>query len=218
MSDSEARDTILARVRSALGREANSPVAPLPDSARMPPRTAGDAESELRLLLGEIDKLGGSTRRLASASALPAALRELVQAEAIHKATAWETPELKRLGVAEELRALGVEMVPATVPPEQLAECELGVTGVDAALPETGTLVLRSAPDKPRLVSLLPRVHLALLTPRALRADLSPVFAEVRADGYAVAISGPSRTSDIELTTTIGVHGPKTLVVWVLEA
>ena len=88
---------------------------------------------------------------------------------------------------------------------------------MDAALPETGTLLLRSAPDKPRLVSLVPRVHLALVRPSALRADLSQAFADIKGDGYAVCITGPSRTADIELTVTIGVHGPKSLYVWALE-
>ena len=98
-----------------------------------------------------------------------------------------------------------------------VAECELGVTGVDVALPETGTLLLRSSPEKPRVVSLLPRVHLAILRRAALRADLHQVFSEVKQDGYCVLISGPSRTADIELTLTLGVHGPKALYVWLLD-
>jgi L-lactate dehydrogenase complex protein LldG len=91
------------------------------------------------------------------------------------------------------------------------------VTGVDAALPETGTLLLRSSPEKPLVVSLVPRVHLAILRPAALRADLHQAFAEVKTDGYCVLVTGPSRTADIELTLTIGVHGPKSLYVWLLD-
>jgi L-lactate dehydrogenase complex protein LldG len=217
MNTQSAREEILAHVGAALGRAAGAPAASVPASARIAPRPAGDPESEMTLLLAEITKLGGRTRRLPSARALSPALRELVEAESIHKALVWETPELKKLGVAESLRALGVEVVPPTAAPQQLAECELGITGVDAALPETGTLLLRSAPDKPRVVSLLPRVHVALVSAAALRPDLSQAFAEIKADGYAVCITGPSRTADIELTVTIGVHGPKTLLVWVVE-
>ena len=98
----------------------------------------------------------------------------------------------------------------------ELAECDLGVTGVDMALPETGTLVLTSDESRPRMVSLVPRVHLAILRPGALRADLHQVFAEGKGEGYLIFITGPSRTADIELTLTIGVHGPKALYVWVL--
>jgi L-lactate dehydrogenase complex protein LldG len=217
MISNSAREEILNQVRSALRREVGSPVRPLPASARIEPRQAGTIASEIDSLLGEIRSLGGTTRRLPSARAISAALRELVEAEAIKKAMVWETPELHQLGVADSLRALGVEVVPLQATPQQLAECDLGVTGVDAALPETGTLLLRAAPDKPRVVSLLPRVHVALVRPSALRADLPEAFADVKADGYAVCITGPSRTADIELTVTIGVHGPKSLHVWMLE-
>jgi L-lactate dehydrogenase complex protein LldG len=98
-----------------------------------------------------------------------------------------------------------------------VAQCELGVTGADGVLPETGTLVLRSDAQRPRVVSLLPRVHLAIFTPQALRADLHQVFAEAKDSSYAVLVTGPSRTADIELTLTLGVHGPKALYAWVLE-
>jgi L-lactate dehydrogenase complex protein LldG len=218
MNTFTAREEILAKVQAALGRQADSLVPPVPASARVESRRAGELASEIDLLLGEIGKLGGVTRRLPSARSIPAALRELVEAETIRKAMVWNTPELRQLGVADSLRALGVEIVPLESTPQQLAECELGVTGVDAALPETGTLLLRSGPDKPRLVSLLPRVHVALIYPSALRPDLPQAFADVKAEGYAVCITGPSRTADIELTVTIGVHGPKLLYAWVLES
>jgi L-lactate dehydrogenase complex protein LldG len=181
------------------------------------PRAAGPAEAEVELLFAEIGKLTGVTRRLANRDALQSALAELVKAEAVQKATLWATPDLRAWDVGGRLRALGVELVSPQADTRLVAECDLGVTGVDAALPETGTLLLRSSPEKPRVVSLLPRVHLAILRPSALRADLHQAFAEVRGDGYVVLITGPSRTADIELTLTIGVHGPRSLYVWLLD-
>jgi L-lactate dehydrogenase complex protein LldG len=144
-------------------------------------------------------------------------LAELIQLEQVKKVTLWETAELAELGVADTLRGLGVDLVWPHADKRQLAECDLGVTSVDAALPETGTLMLRSSPERPRMVSLLPRIHLALVRPSALRADLRQVFADVRDDSYFVFVTGPSRTADIELTVTIGVHGPKVLHVWAME-
>jgi L-lactate dehydrogenase complex protein LldG len=88
------------------------------------------------------------------------------------------------------------------------------VTGADAAFPETGTLLLRSDPARPRMVSLLPRIHLALIDASILQPDLSPALAQFKGDGYFLFVTGPSRTADIELTVTIGVHGPKALYVW----
>jgi L-lactate dehydrogenase complex protein LldG len=169
------------------------------------------------MLFAEIGKLSGVTRQLRNRDDLQSALADLVKAEAVRKATLWATPDLQAWDVAGRLKALGVELVSPQAGMRAVAECDLGVTGVDAALPETGTLVLRSSPEKPRVVSLLPRVHLAILRPSALRADLHQAFAEVKGDGYVVLVTGPSRTADIELTLTLGVHGPKSLHAWLLD-
>ena len=166
-----AREEILSKARSALGRRADSPIAPAPASVRVAPRVAGDANSEIDLLFSEIGKLGGNTQRLSHKSALEIALRQLVLIEQVKKATLWQTRELGELGIAESLRTLGVELVSPQADKYALAQCDLGVTGVDAALPETGTLLLRSSPERPRLILLLPRVHLAILSPSALRAE-----------------------------------------------
>ena len=212
-----ARDEILERVRASLGRPAGAPPPSIPGTTRVGPRAAGEREAELELLCGEIRKLSGVATRLAGREALAVALTELVRAEGVKKATLWSTPELVAWGVEANLRSLGVEIVSPQADKRLVAACELGVTGVDAALPETGTLALTSSPERPRVVSLLPRVHLALLTPSALRADLHQVFAEAKPADYMVLVTGPSRTADIELTLTLGVHGPKALYAWVLE-
>lgn len=217
MSLNPAREEILGKVRMALMRRIDAPVPPIPASARVAPRVAGDVNSEIEMLLSEIGKLSGNTRRIAHKQDLKAALQDLVKTEGIKKATVWKTPDLQELGVADVLRSLRVDMVSPHADKYRLAECDLGVTGVDAALPETGTLILRSSPERPRMVSLLPRVHLAIMRLSALRADLHQVFADVKDDGYSIFITGPSRTSDIELTLTIGVHGPKSLHVWVMD-
>jgi L-lactate dehydrogenase complex protein LldG len=210
------RDKILGNVREALGRKPGTSPPPIPATARIAPRTTGEPEAEIAQLLAEIEKLSGVTRRLADQDALRVALAELVQTEEVRRATVWTTPDLAVWGVAETLKALGVELVSAQADKHLVAACELGVTGVDAALPETGTLLLRSSPERARVVSLLPRVHLAIFTPSALRADLHQAFADAKDAGYSVLVTGPSRTADIELTLTLGVHGPKSLYAWVL--
>jgi len=212
-----AREEILRKVRAALLRGPNTPVPPVPPTGRVRPRAAGATEAEIEMLLAEIGKLNGITRRLRNRDDLQAALADLVKAEAVKKATLWATPDLQARNVAGRLKGLGVDLVSPQAGMRAVAECDLGVTGVDAALPETGTLLLRSSPEKPRVVSLLPRVHLAILRPSALRPDLHQAFDEVKGDGYIVLVTGPSRTADIELTLTLGVHGPKSLHAWLLD-
>ena len=216
MTANTAREEMLGKVRAALKRTADSAVAAIPAAARIAPRVAGDAAAELAVLFAEVEKLGGQTKRLENKADLDAALRELVAAESIKKATAWQTTELRDWGVEDTLRTIGVGIVSPYASNREVAECDLGVTGADFALPETGTLGLRSSIEQPRTVSLLPRVHLALIRPTCLRADLHQVFEEAKSDGYLVFVTGPSRTADIELTVTVGVHGPKTLYVFLL--
>ena len=143
--------------------------------------------------------------------------RALVANNNILKATVWNTPHLSQLQIADQLESLGVEIVSLTAEKHELAQCDLGVTEADYLLPETGTIVLHSPVEMPRAVSLAPRIHLAIVQPEMLRPDMHQVFAEGKGDNYLVFITGPSRTADTELTTVLGVHGPKELFVWILE-
>jgi L-lactate dehydrogenase complex protein LldG len=205
---------VIEAVRRSLVRTEGNPPRPRPDI--YPPRQPGTPETEIDLLLAEIIKLSGVGQRLAPAG-LGEALSTLVAEQNVRKATLWDTPLLEQMKIAECLRSLGVELVSPNADKRTLALCDLGVTEADYALPETGTIVLRSSREKPRAVSLLPRIHLAVILPSALRADLHQVFAEAKDSPYLVFITGPSRTADIELTTTLGVHGPRNLYVWLLE-
>jgi L-lactate dehydrogenase complex protein LldF len=94
-----------------------------------------------------------------------------------------------------------------------------GLTGCAAAVAETGTLVLASGPGKPLTTSLLPEVHIAVVHARQIVSTLEQALRlpEVTACSAAVLISGPSRTADIEMTLTIGVHGPRELHVYIVE-
>lgn len=205
---------ILEDVRRALGRAPGDAAAPRPPI--LPARVQNNPETELDLLFEEITKLSGVTQRVTE-NDVHSALHELVETHQVKKAMLWPTDDLAQLRLEMHLRALNVEIISPYADKETLAQCDLGVTGVDFALPETGTLGLLSATDKPRAVSLVPRVHLAVLRPAALRADLHQVFAEAKHQPYLIFITGPSRTADIELTVTLGVHGPKTLYVWSIE-
>lgn len=95
------------------------------------------------------------------------------------------------------------------------AEADIGLSGVDAALAETGSVVVSSGAGKSRLATLLPPVHLALVPVSALTSDLFTWTAARKGDLAAntVLVSGPSKTADIEQTLAIGVHGPKRFIV-----
>jgi L-lactate dehydrogenase complex protein LldG len=212
---SDSRNPVVEGIRRALGRSVGDPVLPRPPVP--PPRPAGSPDEEVDRFLREVSAVSGVALRVQEAE-IDTHLERLVRENGIHLACLWATPRLARMGVAGRLARLGVVIVPPDAGHRALAECDLGVTEADFALPETGTIGLLSSAERPRGVSLMPRVHLALVDPPAFRADLHQVLAEARDAPYLVLVTGPSRTADIELTVTLGVHGPQQLHVWVLSS
>jgi L-lactate dehydrogenase complex protein LldG len=120
----------------------------------------------------------------------------------------------------------GPELVPYDRPVEQLKDTlvhgvDAGLTTTLGGIAETGTLVLWPNGDEPRLLSLLPPIHVALVRASEVVDNLAGL---IRAKGWAgamptnaVLISGPSKTADIEQTLAYGVHGPKELIVLVIR-
>ena len=101
---------------------------------------------------------------------------------------------------------------------------DIGITGVDYAIAETGTVVLHPRSGLSRLVSLAPPTHIAVLRPGEILDSLDDLFAMERNDhmsgnlaGSMNLISGPSKTADIEGTTVTGIHGPLEVHLIILE-
>jgi L-lactate dehydrogenase complex protein LldF len=94
-----------------------------------------------------------------------------------------------------------------------------GITGCVSAIANTGTLILTSSEGRPLTASLLPEVHFAVVHESRIVWSLEEALRnpQVRDAATTVFITGPSRTADIEMTLTIGVHGPKELIVYVIE-
>lgn len=102
---------------------------------------------------------------------------------------------------------------------QELFDCEIGITSAQFGIAETGTLVIESDKEFNRLTSLIPPCHICILEASKLRNNLGEVLAELEKDlsKSITFITGQSRTSDIELTLALGVHGPKELFVFIVE-
>ena len=98
---------------------------------------------------------------------------------------------------------------------EFCARADVGLSGAEAALAETGSIVIRSGSGKSRLVTLLPPVHVALVPVSCFTMDIFTWTAERSGEMPAnlILISGPSKTADIEFKLTLGVHGPGHMIV-----
>jgi len=110
-----------------------------------------------------------------------------------------------------------LEIEALTIAPNDIFSYDVGISTVQAAIAETGTLVLVSADERHRLVSLVPPVHIAIVDASRICETLGEALALLR-NGRELSravtfITGPSRTADIELTLTVGVHGPQELYV-----
>lgn len=136
---------------------------------------------------------------------------------------AWD--DLPAPGVSSALAAAGLVKVDAFVPPDEersahlqgYQRLDLGVTGADLGLAESGSIVLFHGPGRPRMASLIPEVHVALLETQRIERSLAH-WAEddprsPHESANLVVITGPSRTGDIEMALSLGVHGPRHLHV-----
>jgi len=98
---------------------------------------------------------------------------------------------------------------------ELAADSKIGISQINWAVANTGTLVQDAAPVQQRLVSTLPIIHIAIVSTASLFPDLPSVLTQAnpQRSGYISMITGPSRTADIERVLTIGVHGPERLII-----
>ena len=178
----------------------------------------------------EFERVAGVFHRVASLDDVAPAIESIAGERGARELVSWHAASIAGDGLSRALigLGLGVHAMPAGEAADAAerarlravtARADLGLTGVDLAVAETGTLVLVSGAGRPRSTSLLPPCHIALFDRAALVESLYQVGVFLEAwhgDGTppgtgAVVnfITGPSRTADIELTLTRGVHGPK---------
>jgi L-lactate dehydrogenase complex protein LldF len=122
-----------------------------------------------------------------------------------------EVKEVFVYGVGVE--HLPPELIPVSQPD---AAVKVGLTGATAGIANTGTVLLLDEGETLK-ASLLPETHLVILPVSLLVADLPEALQKTRSATNAVLVTGPSRTADIEMTLTIGVHGPKEIVVFLVD-
>ena len=130
-----------------------------------------------------------------------------------------DNPEIERLLHATDLEIEELGIAPNA---HDIFRFDVGISTAQAAIAETGTLVLDSSYERHRLVSLVPPVHIAIINASSICATLSDALTllqnEQEISPAITFITGPSRTGDIELVLTIGVHGPQHLYVIVNES
>lgn len=216
----------LAKVRNRLGRSGAEGEPVWKPSLPIPEVGPSDPDALAERFLAEVAKLSGKTYRVQFQSEVaPLAVGILKEAGVAGAVVRWDDALVNELGLDEALTAAGYQVScfkhgePGRPQVEQAERAVAGITGVDYAIAETGSLVMGSArpgvagaPGRGRTVSLLPPIHIAVVRKEQIVYTPAYVFQRLRAMGtlpsQVVFASGPSRSADIENDLSIGVHGP----------
>ncbi len=191
-----------------------------------PPEPEVDRPARFERELGQI---GGEVHRCSEAE-LPDRLVGQLFILGVSQLLVWGPVEPILYTLNQRLESDGFETLIPELPASgdripairTFAQAQVGITGAVAAFADTGTLVLSTSSRRSLIPSLLPEVHMAVLRAKDIFESFEAWLA-AGGGGYAsnssnlVFISGPSRTADIDLTLTVGVHGPKQLMVFLVE-
>ena len=137
------------------------------------------------------------------------------------KIVAVNCPLQKSVGLHEELKKLDLELYTAKEDIAEHAEtADIGISGVEFGIAETGSVCQDAYAVEGRLVSTLTPIHVAFLDCNNILPGIKDAFdviAQGFDQGYISFITGPSRTADIERVLTIGVHGPSRFVIIAID-
>ena len=209
-----SRDQILSAVRAALPGEKSGDINDVSDyDANLIPERARDQAVDLQALFIEMAEAVKSTvTTVVLAAGVPRAIAEYLAEHNLPTDIAM-APD-KRLDRIPWARTPMLRYRRGAATERDL----VAVTGTFAAIAETGTLMMASDPERPNTLNFLPDNHIVVLSSRDIVATYEDAWVRLRGDATSPAmprtvalVTGPSRTSDIELVPTLGAHGPRRL-------
>lgn len=213
-----AREKILSRLRAAPTQSAA-----LPDVAAFYAQRPGEeAAMRVERLVLNLKNAMAEVHRT-TPEGLAAALVQVLQEKSLQKVAVGDEL-LVHQKLCADLQAVSVLHPVQTAHAEQdvlFDEVDAGLTLSHAAIAETGTVVLRSSSQSPRLLSLVPPVHIVIVDAHHVYDSF---FDLMQREGWAqglptnvILVSSPSKTADIQQVLAYGAHGPKELVVILVE-
>jgi len=216
-----SRSQFLSRIRDSL-KSANLPSAQFDLPRREPSQSSTDSAALAESFTRELKALACEVYQPQNdEEAIEIVLKIIKDANADDVLT-WDESELPVRGLLDALTRVGIKVNNVNLSNEvtkrktQTLELDaplVGITGALAALADSGSLALHSAPTRSRAASLTPLTHIALLRVRDLYPDMASFLTAhpniTQDSSNLIFITGPSRTADIEFTLVRGVHGPK---------
>jgi len=226
-----SRENILKRIRRGLQNaniEAMNIAKPRIIGRETTFSTVDDEKSRLiEQFISEINRVNGKARKINNRNEVNDYVFSLFNEYKANTFKIWDTAFLNSLKLKDFLEDKGFMNVQSEHK-ERLADVDIGITEVDYAIADTGTLVLLTDTDKPRLDSLIVPIHVAVLESRKITKNIFELIdildnelvnnnGSKSLPSCITFITGPSRTADIEFILTLGVHGPKELQVLITD-
>lgn len=217
-----AREDILGRIRAATGRAADSgPPSPpeYANAALIPARATGSKAELISRFVDMATEAEATLDRVDTAAAVGPAIAGWLEAEGLPRdPVAAPDPAIDAFGL-EAAGELTIRRGAAT------GDDMVSITPVAAGIAETGSLMVTAGAKTPYTLNFLPEVHIAVLYADQIVGGYEDAWALVRRNNEVggalprtvTMITGPSRSSDIERTVTIGVHGPKRLHIVLVD-
>ena len=183
----------------------------------IPTRGQRDAPGKLALFCEKAEGVQATVKRVASEQDVPAAVAAYLRDNNL--------PATLRMGDDPRLASMPWgDTALETSTGRSHGQDLNALSHAEAAVAETGTLVLTSGHENPTTLNFLPDNHIVVLRAVDIQGDLESVFARIRMKfGKGImprtlnCITGPSRSGDIEQTILLGAHGPRSLHIVVIE-
>ena len=217
------REIILARIRGALDAHRHDGTiqpASSPSLRGVLPHVGESFEARLELFRSQARELRVAFDLLDSPAQLDSRIRDLRDAEGWKRLGSHRGPLTESASAAA---AVPVVWTDAAYDARELEQCDAGITGCDALVAQSGSVLLTSRSAGGRALSVLPPHHIVIARQEQLLADLTAAWELLRQKyapdypSFISLITGPSRTGDIERTLVLGAHGPKKLTILCLK-
>jgi L-lactate dehydrogenase complex protein LldG len=205
---SNARDTILKKIKQALKQPV--PV-PFPATLPLPPYPALQQEPALEFA----ERFTNLQGRFSYCSSEEELVNQLA---ALAEKRKWEKIFCRETALREMLQASGFS---ANYHPT-LADCDAAITGCEYLVARTGSILLSSAGESGRTVSVYAPIHICIAYTHQVVEDIADGLEKVLLQNptypsLLTLATGPSRTADIEKTLVVGVHGPKEVFCFLID-
>ncbi|MCU0416988.1 MAG: lactate utilization protein [Cytophagaceae bacterium] len=212
MALNPSKEAILKKIRNAYTRRNNLPPEPNFSSDIY---TKSDEQDLAVLFAQNFIKTKAEFFYVDGINDLHVQLRQVLQARSIHKHIyVWEK------SMIDALEGSGIDMETSE---KDFAQAEVGITGCDFLVARTGSLIVSSGSLSGRRLSVYPHIHIVIATVDQIVYDIKDALEgmkqkyPIRLPSMICLETGPSRTADIEKTLVLGAHGPKELLLFLLD-